>query len=63
MAGRRTDIGSGRVYCDLKPDPIEIGFGCLKTDLTRKIGSVIGSVFWVSGRVLGWTFFFAAAAC
>ena len=36
MAGRRTDIGSGRVYCDPKPDPITIGFGCLKTDPTRK---------------------------
>ena len=58
MAGRRTDIGSGRVYCDLKFDLIEIRFGCLKTDPTRKIGSVIGSVFQVSGRVLGWTFFF-----
>ena len=34
MAGRRTDIGSGRVYCDPKPDPIKIGFGCLKTDPT-----------------------------
>ena len=50
----RTDIGSGRVYCDPKPDPIEIGFGCLKPNPTWKIESVIRSVFSVSGR----TFFF-----
>ena len=34
MDAFRTDIGLGRVYCDPKPDPIEIGFGCLKLDLT-----------------------------
>ena len=36
MAGHKTDIGSGRVCYDLKPDPIEIGFGCLKADSTQK---------------------------
>ena len=48
----------GRVYCDLKPDPIEIKFGCLKPDPTRKIESVIRSDFRVSGQVSGWTFFY-----
>ena len=41
----RSDIGSGWVYCDPKPDPIEIGFGCLKPNPTQKIRSIIES--WV----------------
>ena len=52
----RTDIGPSRVYRDLKPDSIEIGFGCLKPDPNWKIGSVIGSVFTV-------LFFFFFANC
>ena len=54
-----TDIGSGRVglgqvYCDPKPNPIETGFDCLKPDSIRKIGSIIRSVF----RISGWTLLF-----
>ena len=48
-------VRSGRVYYGPKPDPIEIGFGYLRPDPTRKIGSEIGSIFQVSGSVSGWT--------
>ena len=45
----RSEFGSGWIYCDPKPDPLLIGFGCLKPDPNRKNGSIIGSVFRVSG--------------
>ena len=30
----KSDIGSGQVYSDPKPNTVEIGFGCLKLDPT-----------------------------
>ena len=53
----RSDIGSGWVYCDPKPDPIEIGFCCLKLDSTRK-KSCRFSESWVRSRVGPFFFFF-----
>ena len=49
MVGK--DTGSGLFYCEPKLDLIEIGFGYLKPDPTRKIGSGIRSVFRVSGWI------------
>ena len=60
MAGHKTDIGSGQVCYDLKPDPIEIGFGCLKADLTQKnrVCNRIGFPGLRSGLGLDLFFFF-----